>query len=80
MSGFIFIRYMVRLTTASQIDMTAAIADLRSLLVHNDSMQSVVLETKVLLWQRQEVSVAWQPDRSAFAIQVAAQSEKTCQS
>jgi hypothetical protein len=59
--------------TAAQSCSAAAIAASRSSPLQLDSMQVAVLVTKVELLQRQVLSVAEQPPRSAFAIHVPAQ-------
>jgi hypothetical protein len=59
--------------TAAQSCSAAAIAAVRSEPVQVLSMQVAVLETKVSLLQRQTLSVAEQPPRSAEAIHVLAQ-------
>lgn len=59
--------------TAAQSASAAAIAAWRSEPVQAVSMQAAVLSTKAVLLQRQALSVAEQPPRSADAIHVPAQ-------
>jgi hypothetical protein len=62
------------LTAAAQRAWAAETAFVRSEPLQAPTMQLVTLLTKVWLLQRQTLSVAEQPPRSAFVMQVVAQS------